>query len=83
MISVIDGLKIGAGALAGASLMITPACVYGQRIERQSAQVEEAKSALSRIQKLEKSNAAFKSLPARDRCIIFMRDSELPVATCD
>jgi len=31
----------------------------------------------------EKSNAAFKDLSARHRCLVFMRDSGLPASACD
>ncbi|MFC0809130.1 hypothetical protein ACFHWW_27430 [Ensifer sp. P24N7] len=72
----------GIGAIVGAALMAVPSCIYGQRIERQSLAVEAGKNALERIQHLEKSNANFKKLSDRDRCLIFMRDSGLPDSAC-
>lgn len=80
---MLDWLKIGAGAAVGAALMVVPACIYGQRIERQAAAVKAGKEALERIEKLETNNARFKSLSPRDRCLEFMRDSGLPERECD
>ncbi|RVK75416.1 hypothetical protein CN154_15035 [Sinorhizobium meliloti] len=73
----------GIGAIVGATLMVLPACMYGQRIERHAAAVEAGKNALQRIQQLEKSNANFSKLSDRDRCLVFMRDSGLPDSACD
>ncbi len=52
---------------------------YGRNFERQAAIIEAGK----RIQNLEKNNGAFNALPARERCLAFMRDSGLPAAFCD
>lgn len=73
----------GIGAIVGAALMALPACTYGQRVERQALAIEASKNALERIQHLEKSNANFKKLSDRDRCLVFMRDSGLPDSACD
>lgn len=73
----------GIGAIVGAALTAVPACMYGQRVERQALATEASKNALERIQHLEKSNANFKKLSDRDRCLVFMRDSGLPDSACD
>ncbi|GCA49313.1 hypothetical protein KGO5_01756 [Sinorhizobium sp. KGO-5] len=75
-------ITAGIGSIVGAALMVIPACSYGQRIERQALAVEASKNALERIQNLEKSNANFKKLSDRDRCLVFMRDSGLPDSAC-
>lgn len=76
-------LNRGIGAIVGAALMVLPACMYGQRIERNQAAAAAGNAALERIQQLEKSNAEFKKLSDRDRCLVFMRDSGLPDSACD
>lgn len=50
----------------------------GVEAERTAARIEAGK----RIVEMEKSNAEFQKLPARDRCIAFMRDSGLPIDNC-
>lgn len=76
-------IPIGLGAIVGAALMVIPACRYGQGIERDQVAAEQGRAALERITELEKSNANFKSLSDRDRCLVFMRDSGLPDGACD
>ncbi|MDW5313718.1 hypothetical protein [Rhizobium sp. PL01] len=71
------------GAIVGAALMAMPACIYGQRVERDIAAIETGKNALERIQKLERNNAEYENLSARDRCLVFMLDSGLPDSACD
>ncbi|QIG75020.1 hypothetical protein EVC14_022 [Rhizobium phage RHph_I3_18] len=82
-----DWLKLplagGAGLVLGAALVFYPAKWIGAGDERQAQQVKAAKEALERINTLEKNNANFRNLPARDRCLVFMRDSGLPAETCD
>lgn len=51
----------------------------GRGVERQAAIVAAGK----RIIEMEKNNEAFRALPARDRCLAFMRDSGLPAGHCD
>lgn len=51
----------------------------GQDDVRKDAALE----ALDRIAEMEKNNANFKSLDARERCLVFMRDSGLPESGCD
>lgn len=71
------------GIIAGAVLVFYPAKWIGAGDERQAQQVKAAKEALDRINSLEKNNANFRNLPARDRCLVFMRDSGLPEDSCD
>ncbi|WP_064712096.1 hypothetical protein [Rhizobium bangladeshense] len=72
-----------AGLVLGAALIFYPAKWMGVSEERQVQQVKAAKEALDRINSLEKNNANFRKLPARDRCLVFMRDSGLPEDSCD
>lgn len=72
-----------AGFVVGAALTFYPAKWIGASDERQAQQVKAAKEALDRITSLEKNNANFRNLPARDRCLVFMRDSGLPEDSCD
>lgn len=81
--SPFDYAKLGIGALTGAALMALPAYLYGKSAERADARLEAHEEALKRIQSMEKNNADFLALPARDRCVQFMRDSGLPVSSCD
>lgn len=83
MIGPLDYLKIGAGALLGATLAYGPAYLHGKSIEKSQIEAEAAKEALERIQQLEKNNEAFKSLSDRDKCVEFMRFSGLPDTECD
>lgn len=82
-----DGLKLplagGVGLILGAAIMFYPAKWNGASEERQAIQIRAAAEALDRIQSLEKNNANFRNLPARDRCLMFMRDSGLPESGCD
>lgn len=82
-----DSLKLPAvaalGVILGAALAYYPSKLVGAREERQSQQIKAAKEALDRINSLEKNNANFRNLPARDRCLVFMRDSGLPEDSCD
>ncbi len=83
MMGLIDGLKSGAGAALGALLAYGPAYMHGKSIAKSQIEAEAAKEALARIQTLEKNNAAFKGLSDRDKCLEFMRFSELPESNCD
>jgi len=51
----------------------------GREMERAAARIEAGK----RIQEMENRDEAFRSLPARERCLAFMRDSGLPASHCD
>lgn len=50
----------------------------GREQERAAARIEAGK----RIIEMERQNEAFRALPARERCLAFMRDSGLPVEHC-
>ena len=50
----------------------------GREQERAAARIEAAK----RIQDMEKNDANFRALPARERCLAFMRDSGLSEQHC-
>ncbi len=71
------------GAIVGAALMTAPAVIFGKRLARDQAAIDASKKAVERIQALEKNNANFSKLPARDRCLLLMRDSGLPDSACD
>ncbi|AHJ10724.1 hypothetical protein P106B_41 [Rhizobium phage vB_RglS_P106B] len=73
---------LGAGVL-GALVAFGPIYLYGKSAGKTEAAAQAAKAALNRIQEMERHDAKFRTLPARDRCIIFMRDSGLPVSNCD
>lgn len=75
--------RIAIGALLGAAVAFGPIYLYGKSSGKSEIQVQAAKDAINRIQEMESNNAAFKNLPARERCIAFMRDSGLPVSECD
>lgn len=51
--------------------------------EQQTIASQQAKIALERVHIMEKNNANFRNLSDRDRCLVFMRDSGLPVSSCD
>lgn len=82
-----DSLKLPAvaalGVILGAALAYYPSKLVGAHEARQAQQIKAAKEALDRINSLEKNNANFRNLPARDRCLVFMRDSGLPEDSCD
>ncbi len=76
-------LKIGAAAVAGATLLSAASFQIGKREGKSAAQIEAAKAALDRINTLEKNNASFRNMSDRHRCLVFMRDSGLPDSACD
>lgn len=78
-----DVIKIPVAMVAGALIAFGPIHLYSKSAARTELQAEAGKEALNRITDMEKRNAGFKNLPARDRCIAFMRDSGLPVDECD
>lgn len=93
MWSLINGLsivsKLKAVAIAGAILTATHGGAYfagylvGGANARADQKEHSTKEAFDRIQDLEKSNGAFKSLSDRHRCLVFMRYSGLPDDECD
>ena len=50
----------------------------GREQERAAARIEAGK----RIVEMEKRDESFRNLPARERCLAFMRDSGLPERHC-
>jgi len=76
-------LQIAIGVAIGACVSYAPAYIHGKSVAKSQIQAEAAKEALDRITELEENNATFKALPDRDRCIVFMRDSQLPISACD
>lgn len=76
-------VKLAGGALVAVFLAFWGGSLYGKNVATAQIEAKAAKEAIERIQTMEKNNAAFKNLPARDRCIAFMRDSGLPVEECD
>lgn len=79
----IDYIKIGAGFFLGASLMVLPAYLAGKTAERAEIETTAALDALERVKTLDENNAKFKNGTDYDRCVIFMRDSRLPIEQCD
>lgn len=77
-----DVIKIPLAMVVGALLATGPIYLYAKSAARTELQAEAGKEALNRITNMEKTNAGFKNLPARDRCIAFMRDSGLPIDEC-
>ncbi len=51
----------------------------GREMERAAARIEAGK----RIIEMERSNETFRSLPARERCLAFMKDSGLQPSNCE
>lgn len=80
---VIDYLKFGLGALAGALLVSGPVYLAGRSDGKDAGRLEAAKEAGQRITQMEKNNAEFNRLSDRDRCLVFMRDSSLPAEACE
>jgi hypothetical protein len=78
-----DWAKMAAGAALGALVASGPVFLYGRSSGCADAQLAAAKTALDRITEMDKNDAKFKTLSARDRCIVFMRDSGLPIDGCD
>lgn len=76
-------IKLAGGALVAVIAAFWFGNIYGKNVATNEIEAKAAKEAIERIQTMEKNNAAFKNLPARDRCIAFMRDSGLPESECD
>lgn len=83
MIGLLDAIKIGAGAFLGAALIVGPAYLAGKSDGKDEIEARASAEAILRIQELEQSNAKFRTLPPRDRCLVLMRDSGLPDSECD
>lgn len=83
---IATALKIApyaAAAVAGALLTFGPVYLTGKSAGRAERDAKAAKTALERIEQLDRNNESFKRGSDRDRCVIFMRDSRLPVSNCD
>lgn len=77
-------------ALAGTAVavaIVAAAYAFGHHTGYSSAgedmRVAAIKDAVKRVGDMEKNNAAFKNLPALERCRAIMRDSRLPAGNCD
>lgn len=75
--------KMGAVALLALFLAYLGGKWHGGAVATAEIKAAAARAALERIQELEKNNAQFLGLPARERCLMFARDSELPESICD
>jgi hypothetical protein len=71
------------GAVIGAGLLLWAYTAKVRRDVIAEIEVKAAKAAIERVLELEKNNAAFSKLGARERCLVFMRDSGLPDSNCD
>lgn len=80
---LLDWIKLGAGAALGAAVAAGPVYIKGRSDGKAALQAEAAREAFDRFQELEKSNAEFRSLDDRGKCLQFMRDSGLPDSACD
>ncbi len=76
-------IKIAGLILLGVLIGYGPGLYHGKSIAKSELEAKAAKDALERVAGMEKSNAAFKNLSSRDRCLVIMRDSELPESNCD
>lgn len=67
-------------AFSGVAYLKIDSAAYerGRAFERDAARVAAGK----RIVEMEKTNEAFRSLPALERCRAFLRDSGLPLDHC-
>lgn len=74
---------LAAAAVAGAVLACGPAYLTGKSAGRAEIEAQAAKNALERMAEVDKRHENFASKSDRDRCIIFMRDSRLPISNCD
>lgn len=77
-----DWAKVIGGCFIGALIATGPIYLYAKSATRTELQAEASKEAINRITDMEKRNAGFKNLPARDRCLALMRDSGLPDSEC-
>lgn len=78
-----------AAALAATALVVgsylgfAGGTMHGRALGKEEARAEAAAEAVKRITEMEKNNAGFQKLPARERCRVFMRDSGLSADICD
>ncbi len=83
MAILLNWATIASGIVIGAAIAAGPVYLYGRSDGKAMARLEAATEAIVRMETLEKNNANFKTLSDRDRCIVFMRDSGLPIDGCD
>lgn len=76
-------LKLAGGALVAVIAAFWLGNIYGKNVAATEIEAKAAKEAIERIQTMENNNAAFKNLPAYDRCVAFLRDSGLPIEECE
>lgn len=74
---------IAGGAALGGLLAFGPVLIYGKSLGKTEAAADAAREAVTRIQRMEKNDAKFKTLSARDRCLAIVRDSGLSDGECD
>ncbi len=65
---ILDKLNLAAGAVVGAALMTIPACMYGQRIERQASAVESLTTSVEALRSRNVINGEVSSSAAADMC---------------
>jgi hypothetical protein len=83
LLALLPGWGKWAALIVGGVLLVCVPFFYGKSIGRTQALADAAKIAINRISEMEKNDASFRSKPAHDRCVIFMRDSGLPIDQCD
>lgn len=90
LLSFIPGAKWlpwAGGAVLGIAVAAGPLYLYGRHTgaadTRAAIEAKAAREAFDRIQDMEKTDEEFRHLPARERCLAFMRDSGLPGDECD
>jgi hypothetical protein len=72
-------IALSLGVFLGSAVGI----MNGRALGKAEAKAEAAAEAIKRVTDMEKNNATFRNLPARERCRVFMRDSGLPADNCD
>lgn len=76
-------IALAASLVAAGAFVVGGAYLKGRHDGKALSEAAAAKAALDRISEMEKNNADFDKLDARGRCRLFMRDSGLPVDSCD
>ncbi|MGR6465400.1 hypothetical protein [Rhizobium sp. PAMB 3182] len=76
-------IALAASVVAASAFVVGGVYLTGRHDGKALDEAAAAKAALERISDMEKNNADFHKLDARGRCRVFMRDSRLPVDTCD
>lgn len=76
-------IKIGVAAIAVVVLLCTIFFHFGKREGKAETEVGALKNAFTRIQDMEKNNASFRALPARDRCLLYAYHNGMSGDVCD